>query len=108
MNASNGHCVVCGETGRARCAQCGVTVYCGREHQVQHWKDGHKQQCIVRKEKESVVKMNPATAVNKGYALLEQGRAEEAADLLAMGVHEYPRNVSLRVNYANCLADIGR
>ena len=38
-------CVVCGCSGPKRCAKCHRTSYCSREHQVIHWKAGHKKQC---------------------------------------------------------------
>lgn len=53
------------------------------------------------------VSMSAAAAVRKGYELLEQGDVEGAIDYLAIGVAAYPNNLSLRVNYANCLADAG-
>jgi hypothetical protein len=28
-----------------KCSGCGQAFYCGREHQVQHWKQGHKRSC---------------------------------------------------------------
>ena len=28
-----------------RCAGCMITYYCSKEHQMAHWKDGHKKEC---------------------------------------------------------------
>lgn len=40
-------CAVCGASGTnlSRCSVCRTTAYCSREHQVSHWKAGHKQEC---------------------------------------------------------------
>lgn len=38
-------CVVCGCSGPKRCAKCHSVNYCSREHQVIHWKAGHKKHC---------------------------------------------------------------
>ena len=38
-------CVVCGCSGPKRCAKCLTMNYCSREHQVIHWKAGHKKHC---------------------------------------------------------------
>ena len=38
-------CAWCGETGpKARCARCG-TKYCGKDCQMLHWRNGHRQKC---------------------------------------------------------------
>lgn len=38
-------CIVCGAGGPKSCAKCHSVNYCSREHQVIHWKAGHKKQC---------------------------------------------------------------
>lgn len=38
-------CVVCGCSGPKWCAKCHSMYYCSREHQVIHWKAGHKKYC---------------------------------------------------------------
>ena len=38
-------CVVCGCSGPKICAKCHSMSYCSREHQVIHWKAGHKKHC---------------------------------------------------------------
>jgi len=38
-------CSVCGCSGPKKCAKCHSVNYCSREHQVIHWKAGHKKQC---------------------------------------------------------------
>ena len=38
-------CVVCGCSGPKWCAKCHSMYYCSREHQVIHWKAGHKKHC---------------------------------------------------------------
>lgn len=38
-------CIVCGCSGPKRCAKCHSMSYCSREHQVIHWKAGHKKYC---------------------------------------------------------------
>jgi hypothetical protein len=48
-----------------------------------------------------------AAAVRKAYALLEEGDLRGALPLLEVGIGAYPSNLSLHVNYANCLADDG-
>ena len=42
-------CVVCGYPGPNRCAKCKKTFYCSREHQLAHWKEGHKKRCNIEK-----------------------------------------------------------
>lgn len=36
----------CSEVAHMLCSKCQLVVYCGREHQVEHWKDGHKRRCF--------------------------------------------------------------
>lgn len=31
----------------SKCGRCRCVYYCGRDHQVQHWKTGHKKKCTV-------------------------------------------------------------
>jgi tetratricopeptide (TPR) repeat protein len=38
-----GRCV--GHTNLKKCGDCGLVAYCSREHQVEHYKDGHKLIC---------------------------------------------------------------
>jgi len=38
-------CVVCGCDGPKKCSRCHLINYCSREHQVIHWKSGHKRLC---------------------------------------------------------------
>jgi hypothetical protein len=39
-------CAVCGVTAALQlCAGCGQVAYCGRAHQVMHWKEQHKMEC---------------------------------------------------------------
>ncbi|XP_039604204.1 programmed cell death protein 2 isoform X1 [Polypterus senegalus] len=38
-------CSVCGCLAPKSCSQCHMARYCSREHQLIHWKAGHKQQC---------------------------------------------------------------
>jgi hypothetical protein len=38
----------------AKCAKCG-SVYCSREDQVTHWKNGHKQECKLIVEQANIV-----------------------------------------------------
>lgn len=37
----------CEKPGIHRCSRCQVAFYCGRECQVQHYKGGHKEECIM-------------------------------------------------------------
>ena len=46
-------CHVCGYRGDKRCAACKIATYCSKEHQVNHWKNGHKLKCSVHKSNES-------------------------------------------------------
>jgi uncharacterized UBP type Zn finger protein len=40
-----GMCAICGVTAALQmCSGCGQIAYCGREHQLQHWKE-HKTDC---------------------------------------------------------------
>lgn len=48
-----------------------------------------------------------AIDVRRAYALLEAGDVEGAIPFLEAGIKAYPTNLSLLVNYANCLADAG-
>ena len=38
-------CQVCGLAGPKQCGKCHTAQYCSREHQVAHWKAGHKKEC---------------------------------------------------------------
>lgn len=38
-------CIVCGCSGKKRCGGCQKMYYCTKEHQVLHWKNGHKIIC---------------------------------------------------------------
>lgn len=38
-------CTVCGCTGGVWCSRCRGPRYCGKDHQVLHWKCGHKTEC---------------------------------------------------------------
>ena len=38
-------CAVCGAPAEHRCARCQAAAYCGRAHQREHWKAGHKAAC---------------------------------------------------------------
>lgn len=59
----SGVCAGCqvdlGKTGGHRCSACKVTLYCGRECQVSHWKREHKYECSTIKANTSGVKLQP-------------------------------------------------
>ena len=40
-------CSLCGQaaTASVRCGRCGTTTYCGRRCQVQHFREGHQEEC---------------------------------------------------------------
>lgn len=38
-------CIVCGCRGTKKCGGCKKYIYCTRDHQLLHWKNGHKQLC---------------------------------------------------------------
>ncbi|XP_050334966.1 SET domain-containing protein SmydA-8 [Bactrocera neohumeralis] len=40
-----GNCAVCGVAASQKCGGCRNVVYCGKEHQIIHWKKGHKAEC---------------------------------------------------------------
>lgn len=42
---SPGKCAVCGVAASQKCGGCRNVVYCGKEHQIVHWKKGHKAEC---------------------------------------------------------------
>ncbi|KAK1736843.1 hypothetical protein QTG54_012288 [Skeletonema marinoi] len=52
-NEVKNHCANCrkeaGCSSLKRCVRCLGAWYCGKECQVQHWKAGHKIDCIKRK-----------------------------------------------------------
>lgn len=39
------NCSVCGIPATQKCGGCQSTVYCGKDHQKEHWKKGHKLSC---------------------------------------------------------------
>lgn len=39
-------CWVCGFRGEKTCSKCHNARYCSKEHQIVHWKNGHKEQCL--------------------------------------------------------------
>lgn len=41
-------CAVCGCLGPKRCAQCHLTAYCSKQHQMIDWKNGHKSACSAK------------------------------------------------------------
>ncbi|XP_053954619.1 SET domain-containing protein SmydA-8 [Anastrepha ludens] len=45
MMANPDKCAFCGVAATQKCGGCRNVVYCGKEHQVMHWKKGHKAQC---------------------------------------------------------------
>jgi hypothetical protein len=59
--ATRRSCAACqkelGKMGGHQCSSCKVTVYCGRECQVAHWKKGHKAQCKKLKLQSAGVKL---------------------------------------------------
>lgn len=38
-------CSVCGKEALFECSECLKAFYCTREHQFEHWKKGHKEEC---------------------------------------------------------------
>ena len=38
-------CWVCGFRGEKICSKCHNARYCSKQHQIVHWKNGHKEQC---------------------------------------------------------------
>uniref|UniRef100_W8B5D3 Protein msta, isoform A n=1 Tax=Ceratitis capitata TaxID=7213 RepID=W8B5D3_CERCA len=42
---NQGKCAVCGVAASQKCGGCRNVVYCGKEHQIIHWKKGHKGEC---------------------------------------------------------------
>eukprot|EP00056_Hartaetosiga_gracilis_P019855 m.16351 g.16351 ORF g.16351 m.16351 type:complete len:389 (+) comp7988_c0_seq1:23-1189(+) len=38
-------CFSCGLPAKSSCKKCSMRFYCNREHQVWHWKHGHKEEC---------------------------------------------------------------
>lgn len=38
-------CAVCGIKAGLKCTGCLAVIYCGKEHQIQDWKKGHKNAC---------------------------------------------------------------
>ena len=41
----NNLCVVCGCVANKKCSQCLKNYYCSKQHQIYHWKAGHKALC---------------------------------------------------------------
>jgi hypothetical protein len=41
----SGTCEVCDDRARFRCGDCGLSIYCGEEHQKAHWVEGHREFC---------------------------------------------------------------
>ena len=51
---------------------------------------------------------NPRAVTNLGFALLQQGRVEDAQQLYAAAVQRQPNRAETRINYANALTATGR
>lgn len=52
MDKLNRACAICGSKEHVKgCAACGAVFYCSKEHQVQHWKSGHKKECVATEKK---------------------------------------------------------
>ncbi|XP_001352921.3 SET domain-containing protein SmydA-8 [Drosophila pseudoobscura] len=45
MSSSLTSCALCQAKASQLCAACRSVVYCSREHQKEHWKQGHKREC---------------------------------------------------------------
>ncbi|PRP77339.1 ubiquitin specific protease 42 [Planoprotostelium fungivorum] len=43
----SGRCIVCNKPASLWCSKCKAVNYCCRDHQVDHWKKGHKTQCMI-------------------------------------------------------------
>ena len=41
----SGKCNVCGSPSTMRCSRCSSVFYCGRDHQMEDWRRGHKKIC---------------------------------------------------------------
>ena len=56
----SGGCAVCGDRMHKvlKCSACKSVSYCGKEHQRQHWKAGHKHQCKLLRAKKVAHKEN--------------------------------------------------
>lgn len=38
-------CEICPKEALFQCSQCTTTFYCSRDHQFEHWKQSHKNNC---------------------------------------------------------------
>lgn len=47
ITTANGNptCALCSKEALFQCSQCNTTFYCSRDHQFEHWKTTHKNQC---------------------------------------------------------------
>lgn len=43
------NCEVCSKEALFECSECHNAFYCSREHQFDHWKQQHKQNCLQAK-----------------------------------------------------------
>jgi hypothetical protein len=72
-------CAGCGKhyerTALRKCAQCLGVLYCSRECQAKHWKEGHKQHCKeIAAAMEAIKAGHPVMEVASGAATAAQGR----------------------------------
>ncbi|XP_066280658.1 egl nine homolog 1-like [Branchiostoma lanceolatum] len=85
-------CAVCGaKSNLKRCSRCQGVMYCGREHQSQHWKQ-HKKICrakLAARTDES----DTQTADEKGHRSQSRGQPSSTADLLEREFDERPLNL---------------
>lgn len=42
-------CKICEKPTTKKCANCHQVYYCGKEHQIYDWKNGHKQNYVIKK-----------------------------------------------------------
>lgn len=80
-------CAVCSKDADLRCSRCKQVWYCGKEHQVQDWKQGdHKKVCNDHfKADQLTLHKQEFDRITKKYKLDEDAKATEISQLLTSG-----------------------
>lgn len=71
-------CAVCGVAADLKCGGCKLVHYCGRDHQRQHWKAGHKTGC-------KCYKVGTTTDCSAGYVNVSSTQSHQKHMLLPSG-----------------------
>ena len=85
-------CVVCYAPALKRCARCQGVRYCGKEHQLLHWKTEHKLVCVEKKRTKQLVAETVECMYTSSVLITDYDR---------FAMHEYARLTDLKTRNAD-------